>query len=68
MEAALGLLEGPLGKQQQQPDQLLAPAAGLPEHIQGLIEGSPLALLVLLRDSGSRGGEGGGGAAEAHHA
>jgi hypothetical protein len=56
VETALGLLEGPLGKQQQQPDQLLAPAAGLPEHIQGLIEGSPLALLVLLRDSGSRGG------------
>jgi hypothetical protein len=37
VETALGLLEGPLGKQQQQPDQLLAPAAGLPEHIQGLI-------------------------------
>jgi hypothetical protein len=59
---------GTLGKQQQQPDQHFAPNACLPEHIQGLIEGSPLALLVLLRDSGSRGGEGGGGAAEADHA
>jgi hypothetical protein len=62
------LLERPLGEQLQQLDQLLAPGACLPEHLQGLIEGPPLALLVLLRDSGSRGGEGGGGAAEAHHA
>ena len=47
MEAALGLLEGPLGQQQQQLDQLLAPGAGLPEHLQGLIEGAPLAARAL---------------------
>jgi hypothetical protein len=34
---------GPLGEQLQQLDQLLAPGACLPEHLQGLIEGSPLA-------------------------
>jgi hypothetical protein len=34
---------GPLGEQLQQLDQLLAPGACLPEHIQGLIEGPPLA-------------------------
>jgi hypothetical protein len=39
VEAALTAL----GEQLQQLDQLLAPGAGLPEHIQGLIEGSPLA-------------------------
>jgi hypothetical protein len=39
----LGLLEGPLGEQLQQLNQLLAPGACLPEHIQGLIEGPPLA-------------------------
>ena len=39
----MGLLEGPLGEQLQQLDQLLAPGACLPEHRQGLIEGSPLA-------------------------
>ena len=39
MEAAIGTL----GQQNQQLDQLLAPGAGLPEHIQGLIEGPPLA-------------------------
>jgi hypothetical protein len=39
----LGLLEGLLGEQLQQLDQLLAPGACLPEHIQGLIEGPPLA-------------------------
>jgi hypothetical protein len=43
VEAALGLLEGPLSEQLQQLDQLLAPGACLPEHIQGLIEGSPQA-------------------------
>jgi len=43
VEAALGLLEGPLGEQLQQLDLLLAPGACLPEHIQGLIEWSPLA-------------------------
>jgi hypothetical protein len=43
VEAALGLLEGPLGEQLQQLDQLLAPGACLPEHLQGLIEGPPLA-------------------------
>ncbi len=39
VEAALGLLEGPLGEQLQQLDQLLAPGACLPEHRQGLIIG-----------------------------
>jgi hypothetical protein len=39
VEAAIG----PLGKEQQQLDQLLAPGACLPEHRQGLIEGPPLA-------------------------
>ena len=39
VEAAIG----PLGEQLQQLDQLLAPGACLPEHIQGLIEGPPLA-------------------------
>ena len=39
----MGLLEGPLGEQLQQLDHLLAPGACLPEHIQGLIEGPPLA-------------------------
>jgi hypothetical protein len=43
VEAALGLFEGPLGQQQQQLDQLLAPGACLPEQRQGLIEGPPLA-------------------------
>jgi hypothetical protein len=43
VEASLGLLEGPLSEQLQQLDRLLAPGACLPEHIQGLIEGSPLA-------------------------
>jgi hypothetical protein len=37
------LLEVPLGEQLQQLDQLLAPGACLPEHRQGLIEGTPLA-------------------------
>ena len=35
METAIG----PLGKEQQQLDQLLAPGACLPEHRQGLIIG-----------------------------
>ena len=39
VEAAIGTL----GQQQQQLDQLLAPGACLPEHIQGLIEGPPQA-------------------------
>ena len=39
VEAAIGAF----GEQLQQLDQLLAPGAGLPEHLQGLIEGSPLA-------------------------
>jgi hypothetical protein len=43
VETALGLLEGPLGEQLQQLDQLLAPGACLPEHRQGLVEGPPLA-------------------------
>jgi hypothetical protein len=34
---------GPLGQLLQQLDQLLAPGGCLPEHRQGLIEGSPLA-------------------------
>jgi hypothetical protein len=37
VEAAIGTL----GEQVQQLDQLLAPGACLPEHRQGLIEGSP---------------------------
>jgi len=43
VEAAIG----PFGEQLQQLDQLLAPGACLPEHRQGLIEGSPLAPLAL---------------------
>ena len=48
MEAAIG----PLGKEQQQLDQLLAPGACLPEHRQGLIIGR------------RRCGQGGGGGAQ----
>ena len=52
MEAALGLLEGPLGEQLQQLDQLLAPGACLPEHRRSL-------------RIGRRGcGQGGGGGAQ----
>jgi hypothetical protein len=40
---------GTLSEQLQQLDQLLAPGAGLPEHIQGLIEGSPLAAGADIR-------------------
>ena len=39
VEAAIGTF----GEQLQQLDQLLAPGACLPEHIQGLIEGPPQA-------------------------
>jgi len=39
VEAAIGAF----GEQLQQLDQLLAPGACLPEHLQGLIEGPPLA-------------------------
>ena len=39
VEAAIGTF----GQQLQQLDQLLAPGACLPEHLQGLIEGPPLA-------------------------
>ncbi len=39
VEAAIGTLS----EQLQELDQLLAPGASLPEHIQGLIEGPPLA-------------------------
>jgi hypothetical protein len=39
VEAAIGTF----GQQLQQLDQLLAPGAWLPEHIQGLIERPPLA-------------------------
>jgi hypothetical protein len=49
VEAALGLLERPLGEQLQQLDQLLAPGACLPEHLQGLIEGPPLAAGAEIR-------------------
>ena len=43
VEAAIGTL----GEQQQQLDQLLSPGACLSEHLQGLIEGAPLATLAL---------------------
>jgi hypothetical protein len=57
---------GTLGEQLQQLDQLLAPGACLPEHLQGLIEGPPLAPLALgqgLRIGRRGGGQGGGGGA-----
>jgi hypothetical protein len=45
VEAAIGAF----GEQPQQLDQLLAPGACLPEHIQGLIEGPPLAAGAEIR-------------------
>jgi hypothetical protein len=45
VEAAIGAF----GQQLQQLDQLLAPGACLPEHRQGLIEGSPLVAGAEIR-------------------